>query len=228
MKQRFNLYGGLLIAAIVFSIGLSTFETVYYMYQGGKAGIETARNERKAGVQNSPLKNIERIRRMTPVEMMPKMSYLMETAPADSIVNMKTGEKMPMMTVAGILMPEKSSNRMMVLQATGSLETLFIIIFLVAFIKLVIAVNKGRIFEKRTETLLSWGGWSVLGIYVLDWVNTLYNYLMNVHEFEFELYDLRIMQKPDVALLYAAFGMLLVGQIFKIGRQMKEEQELTI
>lgn len=228
MKKKFNLYCGLLIAAIVFSIGLSLFETVYTMYQGGKAGIEAARNERKAGIRNNPMKNIEKIPRMTPVEMMPKMNYLMDTTPADSIVNMKTGEKMPLMTMVGILMPEKSSNRMMVLQATGALGTIFIIIFLVAFIKLVIAVNKGCIFEKRTETLLSWGGWSVLGIYVLDWVNTLYNYLMNVHEFEFELYDLRIMQKPDVALLYAAFGMLLVGQIFKIGRQMKEEQELTI
>ena len=228
MKKRFNLYCGLLIAAIVFSIGLGTFETAYQMYQGGKAGIEAARQERRAGIPNDPMKNIERIGRMTPVEMMPKMSYLMETAPADSIVNMKTGEKIPLMTVIGILMPEKSNNRMMVLQATGSLGTIFIIIFLVAFIKLVIAVNKGRIFEKRTETLLSWGGWSVLGIYVLGWVNTLYNYLMNVYEFEFELYDLRIIEKPDVALLYAAFGMLLVGQIFKIGRQMKEEQELTI
>jgi len=228
MKKRFNLYCGLLIAAIVFSIGLGTFETAYQMYQGGKAGIEAARQERRAGIPNDPMKNIERIGRMTPVEMMPKMSYLMETAPADSIVNMKTGEKIPLMTVIGILMPEKSNNRMMVLQATGSLGTIFIIIFLVAFIKLVIAVNKGRIFEKRTETLLSWGGWSVLGIYVLGWVNTLYNYLMNVYEFEFELYDLRIIEKPDVALLYAAFGMLLVGQIFKIGRHMKEEQELTI
>lgn len=228
MKKRFNLYCGLLIAAIVFSIGLGTFETAYQMYQGGKAGIEAARQERRAGIPNDPMKNIERIGRMTPVEMMPKMSYLMETAPADSIVNMKTGEKIPLMTVIGILMPEKSNNRMMVLQATGSLGTIFIIIFLVAFIKLVIAVNKGRIFEKRTETLLSWGGWSVLGIYVLGWVNTLYNYFMNVYEFEFELYDLRIIEKPDVALLYAAFGMLLVGQIFKIGRQMKEEQELTI
>ena len=33
---------------------------------------------------------------------------------------------------------------------------------------------------------------------------------------------------PDIALLYSGLGMLLMGQIFKIGRQMKEEQELTI
>jgi len=40
MKKRFNLYCGLLIAAIVFSIGLGTFETAYQMYQGGKAREE--------------------------------------------------------------------------------------------------------------------------------------------------------------------------------------------
>jgi hypothetical protein len=51
---------------------------------------------------------------------------------------------------------------------------------------------------------------------------------MNVQTFEFADYNQLIMQTPDTALLYSAFGMLLMGQIFKIGRTMKEEQELTI
>ena len=33
---------------------------------------------------------------------------------------------------------------------------------------------------------------------------------------------------PDSIYLYSAIGLLLIGQIFKIARQMKEEQELTI
>ena len=49
-----------------------------------------------------------------------------------------------------------------------------------------------------------------------------------VQTFEFADYNHMITQFPDSALLYSAFGMLLMGQIFKIGRQMKEEQELTI
>jgi hypothetical protein len=165
---------------------------------------------------------------MTPVEMMPKVDYLMEMKTGDSIVNLKTGEKMPMMTLQGIVLPENGSNRMVVMQGVGHLCFALIIVFLVAFIKLIISVNKGRIFEKSMETQLAWGGWTVFAMYVLGWASTLYTYFLNVQEFEFEVYDLCIVQMPDIALLYSAFGMLMVGQIFKIGRKMKEEQELTI
>jgi hypothetical protein len=78
------------------------------------------------------------------------------------------------------------------------------------------------------EKQLTWGGWAVLGMYILGWVTVLINHLMNVQTFEFADYNQLIMQTPDTALLYSAFGMLLMGQIFKIGRTMKEEQELTI
>ena len=43
MKKKFNLYCGLLIAAIVFGIGLTMVQTGYQMYTGGKAGWELAK-----------------------------------------------------------------------------------------------------------------------------------------------------------------------------------------
>ena len=98
MKKKFNLYCGLLIAAIVFGIGVNMFQTGYYLFQGGKAGIEMAKKERVRGIKRKPLENFQRVSRMTPVEMMPKEDYLMEMNAGDSIVNLKTGEKMPMMT----------------------------------------------------------------------------------------------------------------------------------
>ena len=146
----------------------------------------------------------------------------------DSIVNEKTGEKMPLQTVVGIVWTKDAGNRMWILSGIGHISWLFIIIFWVAFIKLIIAVNKGRIFEKSMETQLAWGGWSVFGMYVLGWVTELTNHILNMQTFEFADYNHMIIQFPDTALLYSAFGMLLMGQIFKIGRQMKEEQELTI
>lgn len=228
MKKKFNLYCGLLIAAIVFGIGLTMFETGYRMYQGGKIGWEQAEKDRMTGVKRDPFWSINLMNRLTPVEMMPKGELLIGMNVNDSIVNLKTGEKMPMMTVQALVLPENGKNRMRVMQGISLIGGVLIIVFLVAFIKLVISVNKGRLFEESMETQLAWGGWAVFGMYLLGWVSTLYNYFLNVHEFEFEAYDLSILQEPDIALLYSAFGMLLVGQIFKIGRTMKEEQELTI
>ena len=224
MKKKFNLYCGLLIAAIVFGIGLTMIQTGYYMYSGGKAGWELAKNDHMNGVQRDTMWAFKMVNEMAPVEMMQKNPLEIP----DSIVNEKTGEKMPLMTVVGVVWSKDAGNRMQILQGIGYISWVFLVIFWIAFIKLIIAVNKGRIFEKSMETQLAWGGWSVFGMYVLGWATQLTNYILNVQTFEFADYNQMIMQYPDTALLYSAFGMLLMGQIFKIGRQMKEEQELTI
>ena len=161
---------------------------------------------------------------MAPVQMMRKNPLEI----TDSIVNEKTGEKMAFMPIVGAVWSKDAGNRMQKIQTIGYFNWVFIIIFWIAFIKLIIAVNKGKIFEKSMETQLAWGGWSVFGMYVLGWVTELTNHILNMQTFEFADYNHMIIQFPDTALLYSAFGMLLMGQIFKIGRQMKEEQELTI
>ena len=225
MKKKFNLYCGLLIAAIVFGIGIDMSKSLYTMYYGGKTGWEFAKKEHEMGVKRDPYWVLNFQQRMVPVEMMP-LNVLLE--PTDSIVNKKTGEKMPIMTAAGIVFPKEPCNRMRVMQGFSYIGLVFVIIFWIAFIRLVVSVNKGSIFEQSTERQLAWGGWGVFGIYVIGWVQVLINYFQNVEMFEFEGYTLFIGNTPDHALLYSAFGMLLIGQIFKIGRQMKEEQELTI
>lgn len=225
MKKKFNLYCGLLIAAIVFGIGLTMVQTGYQMYSGGKTGWELAKHDKEMGVKRDPFWALNMVSGMVPVEMMRKNPLEMT---GDSIMNEKTGEKMPLQTVVGIVWTKDAGNRMYILSGIGQIGWVFIIIFWVAFIKLIIAVNKGRIFEKSMETQLAWGGWAVFGMYVLGWVTQLTNHILNMQTFEFAEYDHVITQFPDTALLYSAFGMLLMGQIFKIGRQMKEEQELTI
>ena len=224
MKKKFNLYCGLLIAAIVFGIGLTMVQTGYQMYTGGKAGWELAKSDNENGVKRDPLWAMRMVNEMVPVEMMRKNPLEI----TDTIVNEKTGEKMAFMPVVGVVWSKDAGNRMQIIQTIGYFNWVFMIIFWIAFIKLIIAVNKGKIFEKSMETQLAWGGWAVFGMYVLGWVTQLTNHILNVQTFEFADYNHMITQFPDTALLYSAFGMLLMGQIFKIGRQMKEEQELTI
>lgn len=228
MKKKFNLYCGLLIAAIVFSIGVEMFQTCFHMVQGGQAGWEAARKEQMMGKRKDPMETVRMMYKMAPVEMLPKAETYANFSTGDSIVNLKTGEKMPIMITGGLVVPENGSNRMGVMQAVSYVSFAFLIVFMVAFIKLVLSVNKGHIFEQSMETQLAWGGWAVLAMYILQWIGALYNYVMNVYEFDFETYNIELVQMPNFALLYSAFGMLLMGQIFKIGRQMREEQELTI
>lgn len=225
MKKKFNIYCGLLIAAIVFGIGITMFQNGYLVVQGGIQGFEQAKHERETGKNHDPLRAYKAVRHLTTVEMMPQIGTFLE-AP-DSITNLKTGKKVPILTCVG-LVQSKDNYRSNVNTFLSNLSLIFIIIFWISFIKLIIGVNKGRIFEQRTESLLAWGGWSVFAMYILNWTEVLVNHFTNVAEFEFSEYNMIILNMPDTALLYSAFGMLLMGQIFRIGREMKEEQELTI
>ena len=148
MKKKFNLYCGLLIAALVFGIGLTMFETGYRMYQGGKIGWELAEKDHMTGVKRDPFWSINLMNRLTPVEMMPKGELLIGMNVNDSIVNLKTGEKMPMMTVQALVLPENGKNRMRVMQGISLIGSFLIIVFLVAFIKLVIGMGRlGRVWH---------------------------------------------------------------------------------
>ena len=94
MKKKFNLYCGLLIAAIVFGIGINMFETAYHLYNGGKAGIEAGKNAsqcRKDTHKENPFEGLQKFYRMTPIEMMPKANFLMKGSTGYIIVNQKTG-----------------------------------------------------------------------------------------------------------------------------------------
>jgi hypothetical protein len=229
MKKKFNLYCGLLIAAIVFGIGLTMFETGYRMYQGGKAGLEASRKERRMGVEKKPFESLQRFYRMTPVELMPKGDYLMEMNAGDSIVNLKTGEKMPMEIEMATVYPKDNGKRLKWMIGLSYVCFCLWVIFWIAFFKLIIAVNKGKLFEKSMETQFSWCGWCLMGIYLIGWIGELANHLMNLEMFEFANYNQTLGNNaPDSIYLYSAIGLLLIGQIFKIARQMKEEQELTI
>ena len=134
MKKKFNLYCGLLIAAIVFGIGLTMVQTGYQMYSGGKYGWELAKKEHETGVKRDPFWAMNLVRKMVPVEMMRKNPLEMT---GDSIVNEKTGEKMPLQTVVGIVWTKDAGNRMAILSSIGQISWVFIIIFWVAFIKLI-------------------------------------------------------------------------------------------
>ena len=133
MKKKFNLYCGLLVAAIVFGIGLTMFQTGYQMYTGGKAGWELARNDHENGVKRDPFWALKMVNEMAPVEMMRKNPLEI----TDSIVNEKTGEKMAFMPVVGVVWSKDAGNRIQIIQTIGYFNWVFIIIFWVAFIKLI-------------------------------------------------------------------------------------------
>ncbi|MBQ0048372.1 MAG: DUF2975 domain-containing protein [Prevotellaceae bacterium] len=226
MKKKFNIYCGLLISAIIFGIGIHAFQLSSFMWYGIEAGVDAVIYEK-----NHPgthvLDNTHPQNTMTSIELFPK--HLL-TGTNDSILNKKTGNMVGIQPLHVIATPNDAThiNRNTFMGFIGWIEMALMVVFWIAFIKFIITVNKGQLFERKMEKQMEWGGWSVFGIYILELASVFINYFLNVQEFDFADFDIAIYQVPEPSLLYSAFGMLLLGQIFRIGRKMKEEQELTI
>ncbi|MCQ2258749.1 MAG: DUF2975 domain-containing protein [Bacteroidaceae bacterium] len=223
MKKKFNLYCTLLFIAISLGMVLESLQIGRVFYICCRSGYEAVIH-REMNVDFSD-------KGVSAIEVLPKNLF---ESTSDSIVNTKTGEKSPIMILSMVAFSEKGENSEVymwedrIFGFISYLQLALVVGFWVVFIKLVLLVNKGHVFEEKIESLLSWGGWIVFAIYVFLWVETLSLYLFNQRLFEFEQYSVEILNYPESALLYTAFGMLLMSQIFKIGRRMKEEQELTI
>ncbi|MCI1732237.1 MAG: DUF2975 domain-containing protein [Prevotella sp.] len=100
--------------------------------------------------------------------------------------------------------------------------------FWVVFIKIILAVNKGKAFDKKTDWKIKLMGIFSIGLYISEWGFILDNYLESSKMYKISGYDISFNHYPSCYLLYLGIGMLIISQLLTIGRKIKEEQELTI
>ena len=96
------------------------------------------------------------------------------------------------------------------------------IALLVAFVKLVLnyigvlgTVKRGEIFSEDLERKTNHIGIELIIIYVAEWGLTL-------------LLGIDVAQTPSFGVLCCGVGMMIVAQIFALGRKMKEDQEFMV
>lgn len=103
-----------------------------------------------------------------------------------------------------------------------------ILIAIVQFYKLINAINHGMIFDWMNVRRLNRIGRYLLIAFVMSQTYVLTNYWVAVRLFELEGYEHNFWCDFQSMPLIMGLVALLVGRIFAIGLQMKEEQELTI
>lgn len=151
----------------------------------------------------------------------------------------------------GYAIPNRKTNRMEPMQLTGIkfktaqkdplnswtnlsigvcswIFVIAIVMFWFHFIKLILAVNRGMAFDRPVERRLRFIGWLLIVMYAAEWGMELLFYRANGGMIDVPGYEVVMDDHPSLMLLLTGIGMLLVSQIFAIGRRMKEEQELTI
>ena len=104
----------------------------------------------------------------------------------------------------------------------------FIIKAIIQFYKLINAINHEVIFDWMNVRRLNRIGRNLLISFVMTQTYMLMNYWTATRLFELEGYEHNLWCDFQSMTLIMGLIALLVGRIFAIGLQMKEEQELTI
>lgn len=121
------------------------------------------------------------------------------------------------------------SNFPIIFAIASTIVTLIVsiwIIFMVA--KLIISIHKGDIFVTKVAKYLKITGILIAAIYIYQTIASwiLYNFCMkNIHmaDYNIEFYN-------DTNLMYIVMGpaLIVISQIILMGKDLKDEQELTI
>lgn len=214
MKKRLNVL--CVLVFVVIGIGLMPF--VYWMAVGMKAGYESSPER---------VRDIDAAMNAETVHLMPVGISHLEHG---TIRNDVTGEEVALWpqniaVSAGVDYPAWYD---VVNTLATVLGVAAVIVVVVLFLKLILRVNRGYVFEWRNVRLLRWLGGIQLAASIV--VTLLQIYGASVVSGQFRVSGYVTDYFSYVSVLELSIGMvaLIAAEIFAIGLKMKEEQELTI
>lgn len=221
MKKQLNL----ICVLIFFFVGLSLLPSIYLMgnafVDGFSAGMSQAEKVHEQGVTNISAEVLSPLA----LNLWPKSL----AATSDKIFNQRDQEWYPASQIKTLVWVKSKE---LGITQFGGLLTLISLIFIVKaiiqFYKLINAINHEVIFDWLNVRRLNRIGRNLLISFVLTQAYVLMNYWASIRLFELEGYEHNIGCDFQSMTLIMGLIALLVGRIFAIGLQMKEEQELTI
>lgn len=220
MKRRLNI----LTLLILFAFGLHIVFDFYFNVESFSAGFKDGYNEGRSlkGKQEAPVSSHRDINLVKDenVEM-----------PLDSLYNITSRGWMPMQIQSVIVeVPEiNRSNKEVFFLIPITLGLLVTsICFIVYFLKLIIAVNASRIFDRVNISRLRRLGVTFICMGILFCLGNYIDYYTSCSLIDIPGYRLSAEDVFDFSYFIYALIAFLIAEIFAIGLRLQEEQELTI
>ena len=220
MKRKFNIYCILMLVAMV--VGL----TVDFSLKAGS--VMSVLKEVDQYTNEASAANADRVPYLIALDLQPTGSEYID----HHIIDRKTGKSLPAKLASAMVKCDGTQKKPMTLLFLTDVCSLIsiasIVVLWVYFIQLVLAVNRGMVFDRSVEHRLRMIGLTLLILYMSGWGTALGYYEVEKIVTDIEGYRVVIANYPSLMDLLSGLGMLMIAQIFGIGRKMKEEQELTI
>lgn len=223
MKRKFNIYCILLLVAIALGFTLNLYNNADDIALSFKDGWKSAEAQEKFDEGKTNMKQISYV----------KLKAKNDNQFLTAVKNNVTGQ-MDSIQVGSVRIATSAGNIGNTL-LSSVIEIFSVPLFLgcligfwIVFLNIILAVNKGKAFDKKTDWKIKLMGIFSIGLYLAEWGITTANYLESSKMYKISGYDVSFNHYPSCYLLYLGIGMLIISQLLSIGRKMKEEQELTI
>ena len=216
MKKRLHILCLLVMLVFCYSV----FESAYYIssafVDGFRAGMNYVDNKEQFQKTNN----------MKSIALFPDNFANLK----DSVYNEKTGEFVPAIygkLVVSVNTPVNIWLKFITMMCNfiGIFTMIFSVVF---FAKLIIAINKSRIFDWKNVRRLRWLG----AILILNFICSAFPAYISAYElsgvFSISGYSVNLSGLVSKLTLVLGLVALIVGEVFAIGLKMKEEQDLTI
>ena len=234
MNKKLKIYTTLflvvLIVLLVFPVNLHHYSSTYIPGSEGKleyGNIPEQFYERDTIIEADGISTSSKMNTRTyTVNVLPKKPYA-NTAIISTVGDQAYKVTMKQVTLA--LPTAKAKKTPTVIFITSIIISLAMLIWVLCLvIKLIQSIRRGEIFVSNVSKYLETTGILLSVIYIIQFISSYAEALFFMRNIKLAEYDVVFQNNTNSMLIITGLALMIISQIILMGKDLKDEQELTI
>ena len=234
MNKKLKIYTTLflvvLIVLLVFPVNLHHYSSTYIPGSEGKleyGNIPEQFYERDTIIEADGISTSRKMStRIYTVNVLPKKPY------ANTAIISTVGDqayKVTMKQITLTLPTAKAKKTPTVIFITSIIISLAMLIWVLCLvIKLIRSIRRGEIFVSNVSKYLETTGILLSVIYIIQFISSYAEALFFMRNIKLAEYDIVFQNNTNSMLIITGLALMIISQIILMGKDLKEEQDLTI
>ena len=234
MNKKLKIYTTLflvvLIVLLVFPVNLHHYSSTYIPGSEGKleyGNIPEQFYERDTIIEADGISTSSKMSTRTyTVNVLPKKPY------ANTAIISTVGDqayKVTMKQITLTLPTAKAKKTPIVIFITSIIISLAMLIWVLCLvIKLIRSIRRGEIFVSNVSKYLETTGILLSVIYIIQFISSYAEALFFMRNIKLAEYDVVFQNNTNSMLIITGLALMIISQIILMGKDLKDEQELTI
>ncbi len=234
MNKKLKIYTTLflvvLIVLLVFPVNLHHYSSTYIPGSEGKleyGNIPEQFYERDTIIEADGISTSSKMSTRTyTVNVLPKKPY------ANTAIISTVGDqayKVTMKQITLTLPTAKAKKTPIVIFITSIIISLAMLIWVLCLvIKLIRSIRRGEIFVSNVSKYLETTGILLSVIYIIQFISSYAEALFFMRNIKLAEYDIVFQNNTNSMLIITGLALMIISQIILMGKDLKEEQDLTI